>query len=335
MHGIDTGHLVRFDRYMESCLYGPDGFYSSGRGSAGRRRDFITSPEVGPLFGAVIARWLDERWDALGQPRHFRVIDVGSGPGALTKSLEVAQPRCAKAWELVNVDVAPGASSLPEDLSDSIVIANELLDNMPFRVWRMGDEAWEEVFIDADGAAAPEAVWADIDDISYSLRYQNPDDLEDTCRLHSFPVLDRASSFVDDVLGRNVAGFLIFDYGASRTVDLDYLSAQDPFWPGWLRTYRTHQRGFDPLLDPGEWDITTDIAVDQFQTPDVLQTQARFLQAHGIKDLVEEGRSYWEAHASAPDLEAVRMRSRITEAKALLDLKSLGSWQVFEYRRGR
>ena len=45
----------RFDRYMERCLYGPDGFYATD-GSAGRRGgDFITCPEVGPLFGAVLA----------------------------------------------------------------------------------------------------------------------------------------------------------------------------------------------------------------------------------------------------------------------------------------
>ncbi|MEL6982425.1 MAG: hypothetical protein AAFO29_08375, partial [Actinomycetota bacterium] len=52
------GEPERFDRYVERCLYGPDGFYATS-GIAGRRRgDFLTSPEVGPLFGAIVTRAL-------------------------------------------------------------------------------------------------------------------------------------------------------------------------------------------------------------------------------------------------------------------------------------
>ena len=48
----------RFDDYVDRCLYDPDhGFYASGRGSAGGHRgDFVTSPEVGPLFADVLSR---------------------------------------------------------------------------------------------------------------------------------------------------------------------------------------------------------------------------------------------------------------------------------------
>ena len=65
-----TGPLgERFDRFMERSLYGPDGFYQR-HGVAGRARgDFITSPEVGPLFGAVLANALVHWWDELGRPR--------------------------------------------------------------------------------------------------------------------------------------------------------------------------------------------------------------------------------------------------------------------------
>jgi len=51
-----------FDDYMNEALYGAQGFYTSGTGRAGRRGDFLTSPEVGPLFGAVVARFLDSEW---------------------------------------------------------------------------------------------------------------------------------------------------------------------------------------------------------------------------------------------------------------------------------
>ena len=56
---------VPFDRFMAEALYGPSGFYTT-RGRAGRGGDFITSPEVGPLFGAVVARFLDDEWRRSG-----------------------------------------------------------------------------------------------------------------------------------------------------------------------------------------------------------------------------------------------------------------------------
>ena len=62
-----AGGAISFDQYMGLALYGEGGFYQDG-GKAGRRGDFITSPEVGPLFAAVIARYLDDCWNELGCP---------------------------------------------------------------------------------------------------------------------------------------------------------------------------------------------------------------------------------------------------------------------------
>jgi hypothetical protein len=53
---------------------------------------------------------------------------------------------------------------------------------------------------------------------------------------------------------------------------------------------------------------------------------------HGIDELVDEGKRYWEAHAAHPDLAAMRMRSRISESEALLDPAGLGSFTVCEWR---
>ena len=52
---------------MDLALYSEHGFYST-TGRAGRRGDFITSAEVGPLFGTVLARAIDDVWNRLGQP---------------------------------------------------------------------------------------------------------------------------------------------------------------------------------------------------------------------------------------------------------------------------
>ena len=72
---------------------------------AGRRGDFLTSPEVGPLFGAVLARLLDAEWDRLGRPDRFTVVDAGAGPGTLARSVLAAGPRCRDALRYVAVEV--------------------------------------------------------------------------------------------------------------------------------------------------------------------------------------------------------------------------------------
>ncbi|MDP9074095.1 MAG: hypothetical protein M3N98_07965, partial [Actinomycetota bacterium] len=59
---------LAWSAFMEAALYDPDdGFYATG-GSAGRRGDFVTSVEIGPLFAAVWARALDLWWEELGRP---------------------------------------------------------------------------------------------------------------------------------------------------------------------------------------------------------------------------------------------------------------------------
>ena len=66
--------------------------------------------------------------------------------------------------------------------------------------------------------------------------------------------------------------------------------------------------------------------------PDAVRSQAQWLQLHGISELVDEGRTYWSEHADHPDLTAMRMRSRISEAEALLDPAGLGGFTVLEWR---
>jgi SAM-dependent MidA family methyltransferase len=69
-----AGGAIPFSEFQRVALYGPDGFYMRPHGGrAGRRRgDFITSAEVGPLFGVVLARYLDDVWRALGEPSPAR-----------------------------------------------------------------------------------------------------------------------------------------------------------------------------------------------------------------------------------------------------------------------
>src|SRR2546426_11696494 len=98
---------IRFDEFMELALYHPDlGFYSRGRG-AGRAADFLTSPSLGPLFGAVIARALDDWWDELGNPDPFTLVEAAAGDGSLARDVLRAEPRCARALRYLLVEQSP------------------------------------------------------------------------------------------------------------------------------------------------------------------------------------------------------------------------------------
>jgi SAM-dependent MidA family methyltransferase len=103
-------------------------------------------------------------------------------------------------------------------------------------------------------------------------------------------------------------------------------------WREWLRTYRSNERGEHYLANPGSQDITIDVPFDQLPEPDALRSQSQFLQRWGIDDLVTEGVRVWTEQAARPGLEAMRMRSRVSESEALLDPSGLGNFNVAEWR---
>ena len=70
---------------------------------------------------------------------------------------------------------------------------------------------------------------------------------------------------------------------------------------------------------------------ESFTISNASASKAAFLRRYGIDDLVEAGRRLWEERAHLGDLEAIRARSRATEAKALLDPTGLGDFTVLEW----
>ena len=316
---------------MHDALYGPTGFYASG-GRAGRRGDFLTSPEVGPLFGAVIARYLDAEWERLGRPDPFTVVDAGAGPGTLARAVLAADPASGEALRYVAVEVSAaqrashpdGVSSsaaLPDGPLDGVIIANELLDNMPFRLM-VFDGGWREAFVvrQPDGRLAEE-----LGPIVSPTPYVLPERAPHGARA---PLQDGAAAWVADARARLRSGALVvIDYAAATTAEL----AARP-WREWLRTYRGHERGGHYLAEPGDQDVTSEVALDQLPAPDSVMRQADWLRRHGIESLVDDGKRYWQEHAARPDLTAMRMRSRVSEAEALLDTGGLGAFTVCEWR---
>ena len=131
-----AGGAIPFSEYMRLALYGQGGFYTTS-GRAGRRGgDFITSPEVGPLFGTVIARALDAWWKELGSPSRLDVVECGAGPGTLARSILAAQPECATAMHYVAVEISASQRALhpqsvesretmPDGPITGVILANE------------------------------------------------------------------------------------------------------------------------------------------------------------------------------------------------------------------
>jgi SAM-dependent MidA family methyltransferase len=324
---------IPFREFMRIALYGEHGFYSGedNTGRAGRRGDFITSPEVGPLFGAVLARMIDDEWHRGGRPSQFTVVDAGAGPGTLARTIFAAQPECIDALRYVAVETSPrqremhpdnvvSTGEMPSHIECGVIIANELLDNMPFDLW-VFDSGWRMAHVDMNGDQCVEV-----------LHVADPPSVFPASAPHGtrLPWQHDAQQWLQNALGSLQQGkVIVIDYCTALTAELVMRPYRE-----WLRTYVGHQRGAHYLQRPGEQDITAQVLIDQLITvrePNAVRSQAQFLSRWGIEELVAEGKRVWTEKAARPDLEAIRMRSRISEAEALLDPSGLGAFSVCEW----
>jgi NADH dehydrogenase [ubiquinone] 1 alpha subcomplex assembly factor 7 len=370
---------ITFADLQEAALYDPDdGFFASGGGAGRAGRDFVTSPETGQLFGALLARHVDTVWRNLGSPDPFLVVDAGAGRGKLAADVLRAAPACAPALRYVLVERSPALRALQRDLLtlepadealgpfassvdpdepsepvtgtgpivtsieelpgvtfSGLVVANELLDNLPIRLVERAAGCWQEVLVAVgDGDAlvetlvpAPTRLAAEADAVAAGT------DVPDGARL---PVPEATIEWLDSVavvLRRGAV--LIVDYCAP-VADLVARGQQ-----GWLRTYRGHERGADAFARPGSQDITTDVPLEHLahaahragfeMVRDV--SQRELLTELGIEALVEEGRTIWQERAHLGDLEAIAGRSRGVEAAALTDPVGLGAHRVIVLER--
>lgn len=353
------------------ALYDPDGgFFAGGGGGAGRRGDFLTSPEVGPLFAAVVARALDGWWAALGRPDPFVVVDAGAGAGTLAAGVVGAAGACRAALRYVLVErsetlrarqagrlslespatvlgplaadedarvavrgegpLATALAGLPAGPVTGVVLANELLDNLPFVLLERGAGGWQEVRV---GTAGGGDGFAEVLVPAAAELAAEADRLAPGAAGGArVPLQHGARAWLRGALALLVRGrVVVVDY-ADSTPSL----AARP-WPEWLRTYRSHGRGGHPLDRPGTQDVTCEVAVDQLarvRAPVAERSQAEFLAASGIDELVAAARAEWQAGAAAAALGAVAARSRVAEAAALVDPTGLGAFRVLEWSVG-
>jgi SAM-dependent MidA family methyltransferase len=371
---------IPFDEYVEAALYDPaEGFFSQGRGAGRSEGDFVTSPEVGSLFGALVARALDEWWRALGEPDPYLVVEAGAGNGRLARDVVRASPRCAPALRLVLVERsarlreqqrgaleiepaedalgpavrgAPGEppepvtrkgpivtslDELPAVAVEGVVFANELLDNLPFRVVERTRDGWDEIRVALDGRDG-------FVDVAVPVPPAIDRDLAELDTAHTLaagtrvPLQTGITAWFAACGAMLRRGFLVVvDYAD------DLAGIAERGEGGWLRTYRGHTQGAPPLAAPGADDVTCDVVTEQVRAaarragfrPVAETTQAAWLESLGLDALVRDARDRWEAGRSRGDLDALAARSVVTEAAALRDMGGLGAHRVFAFAKGR
>ncbi|MDH3539853.1 MAG: SAM-dependent methyltransferase [Acidimicrobiia bacterium] len=331
---------IPFDSFMEAALYGPGGFFSGEVLRSVRAGDFLTSPEVSSLFGATLGAFVSGERARIGEP--FRVVEVGAGSGSLLAPLIEAAG--VEAWA---VELSPPARDALEQLlppervvedlelaiGRGVVIANELLDNLPMAVAVRRGGGWTEQLVAASGeelnvieapARSEVAEWAD--------RYSGP-----VREGGLVEVQLPAADWVRRVLGWLEAGALVaIDYGATAE------ELESRRVTGTLRTYRSHHLGPDPLHAPGETDITADVnftalaaVAAQAGATVELRRQDDFLADLGLRNTIRELRSEeLELARSGDESSRLQVRSRRIDAEALVNPRGLGDFRVLVARMG-
>lgn len=292
----ERGGWMRFERFMELALYAPGlGYYSGGRRVIGTGpqdgSDFVTAPELTPLFGQVVATQLRQALDATGTNE---IWEFGAGTGALAEQLLGELGERIARYTIVDlsgtlrdrqhqrlqkehpslVHKVVWADSLPDAL-EGVIVGNEVLDAMPVHLMSWDGERWLERGVGLAGPeaapeaapeTAPDAASADAADTAPRFVWLDrpaPEGVRPpTERADSEYVPGtvtethgQAEAFVATLAERMTRGAAFFlDYGFPEG---EYYHPQRT--GGTLMCHHLHQSDPDPLVKVGEKDITSHV----------------------------------------------------------------------------
>jgi SAM-dependent MidA family methyltransferase len=299
------GGWISFARYMELALYAPGlGYYSAGAKKFGADGDFVTAPEISPLFARALARQVAQVLAATGGD----VLELGAGTGRLAAQmlLELRQmetlPLRYRILEvsahLRLVQQETLSEALPTDVRSRIewldalpatfaglAIGNEVLDALPAHVL-----AWRE-----DGIFERGVAWED-DRLVWQERL-----VTDSGLLQAVQGLDMPSGYISEVCpaatGLMASLAQMLEHGVLLCIDYGF-PRREYYHPqrasGTLMCHYRQQSHDDPFLYPGLQDITAHVdftAVAEAGSAHGLQllgytTQAQFLINCGIIELL-------------------------------------------------
>ena len=276
---IASGGAIPFSRFMELALYAPGlGYYSAGAHKFGMGGDFVTAPELGPLFAATVADSLAPVLQQIGP--EAVLVELGGGSGAFA---EVALKR------LLALDALPSRYALLEPSADlrqrqrerlqkrlppllfelvewldgpiahewnGVLFANEVIDALPTPRFtlRDGDVFEEHVALDGEGRFVRRDRPADAL-LSAAVRHVERGLEEPFADGYRSELLVQLPYWLQAVAGGLRRGAMLFvDYGHARS---EYYQPQRR--EGTLRAFRSHHVGDDPYAYPGLQDLTASV----------------------------------------------------------------------------
>jgi len=301
-----AGGWISFARYMELALYAPGlGYYAGGAAKFGAAGDFITAPEMTPLFGRTLAR----STEAVLKETGGNILELGAGSGRLALDLlrELETRQALPAYYRI-LEVSPDLRArqralfeaqaphllerllwldrLPEQLT-GLVLANEVLDAMPVHLVRWLDGAvFERGVISQEG----EFTWQD-QPLSAGTLWQAAQEIEPGPDYLSEINL-AASAWINSLAQSLEKGVILcLDYGFPRA---EYYHPQRD--TGTLRVHYRHHSLDDPFYLPGLCDLTAHVdfsAVTHAATESGLDllgytSQANYLINAGMLDFMAE-----------------------------------------------
>ncbi len=341
---IAAGGAIPFSRFMELALYAPGlGYYSAGAQKFGAAGDFVTAPELGPLFAACVADAVAPVLQQIGPTAQFMELGGGSGAfaqvvlkrllalDALPDRYAILEPSAdlrARQQQRLREHLSPLLFDLVEwvdtpiqDAWDGVLFANEVIDALPTPrfVLRDGQVLEECVALDGEGRFIREDRPADTLLVAAvrNIERQLEAPLADGYRSELLPQLPY---WIQAVVGRMQRGAMLFvDYGYPRR---EYYQPQRS--EGTLRAFHRHQVGNDVYALPGLQDLTASVdftALAEAGTGAGFDfagycSQASFLIGNGLEQRLVE------AEAKARD-EATRYRLR-QEVKQLTLPEAMG-----------
>jgi SAM-dependent MidA family methyltransferase len=303
------GGVISFAKFMELALYAPGlGYYAAGARKFGAAGDFITAPEISPLFGQCVARSIADTILETGGD----VLELGPGSGKLACDMLVELDQLGalpKKYQLLEVSAdlrerqTQALARLPKHLSaravwldrlpdnfSGAVVANEVLDVVPVHLVCFSHGHWQE-----RGVALgdnEQFVWRDLplpralEGAVAHVSAQFPDGQVPPGYLTEVaPAVDGLVTSLSQTLARGV--MLLIDYGF-RAAEFYHPSRGE----GTLMCHFRHFARADPFLYPGLQDITAHVdftRVAEVATAQGLElinycTQAQFLMAAGIAE---------------------------------------------------
>jgi SAM-dependent MidA family methyltransferase len=331
---IEEAGPITFAEFMEAALYDPvDGFYSHP--PVGEAGHFVTSPHVSPVFGILVARQVEEFWELLERPDPFMVIEVGAGDGTLagqileslsaeTRSAThyLAVERAEAARDAITTSGIEALSGLADVQPGQIgcVLANELIDNVPFNRIRRAANGMVELYVAREAEAF---VLVEGPLSSPDLAPLTPDLPPDA----EWIIRPGAAEFVDDARRAIHRGYIwTADYALG-----------DPSQAVSVHGYRSQSLDREVLTDPGSKDITAGVDFQWLRRHALTSgltvwgpvSQREALLALGFRDLDRRAQArQQEAIAARRGIDAMRIYSNRTRANMLVAKGGLGDFKV-------